>query len=65
MLVFRDLLMEHLVWKAILIDAVNEISSADVVNGGFTAVTDNSLLSDLTVLYNFFKTQHFILPNYV
>jgi len=50
---FGNLLVQHLVRKAVLVDAVNEICLAYVVHSSFTTVADNSLLPNFAVLHYF------------
>jgi hypothetical protein len=64
-LVFGNLLVQNLIRETVLINAVDEISSSNVVDSSLTTVTNYRLLSEFTVLHYFFKTQHFILTNYV
>ena len=64
-LVFGNLLVQNLVRKTVLINAVDEISPSNMVYSSLTTMTNYRLLSEFTVLHYFFKPQHFVLTNYV
>ena len=60
---FCDLLMQNLVGETILVDTVDEICFAYVVDSCLTAVANYCLLPKLAILNYFFKTEHLVLAH--
>ena len=58
-----DLLVQHLVRETILVDTVDEIGFAYVVDSCLTAVADYCLLPKLAVLYYFLQSEHLVLAH--